>query len=432
MLARPRPRRHHHHPHDAVPRGSRPHGRRHRRARPRRTVAHGTPDELKARIGDDRIDVKVAASSELVAAASALSAFADNDPTFDSEALIVTAPLKPGVRVIDVVRALDEAGIDAVDITRREATLDEVFLALTSARPTSQEVTRHEQHLVDRQHDLRSPQPRAHPPDPREAAQRHHPADDVRVAVRVRLRRRDHVDGGGYKEYLIGGILIQTLAFGMMGPAMSIATDLQEGVIDRFRSLPARRSAYLLGHYFAEMLGSILTIVILLGTGLHRRLAHPHRRSSHVLEALALLLVFASAIIWLGLWFGILVRSPDAVMGIGFVIIFPVTFISNAFVPIESMPNMLQWVASVNPVSVLIAAVRTLFGNPVSPVTKHVWPIDNPVAAAWIYSVALVAARLGHRPAPLQGPHHRLTHSEPRGSGVRRGGAVGGLVQPHW
>jgi ABC-2 type transport system ATP-binding protein len=105
------------------------------------TVAHGTPDDLKAKIGDDRIDVKVAASSELVAAASALSEFADNDPTFDSEELIVTAPLKHGVRVIEVVRALDEAGIDAVDITRREATLDEVFLALTSARPTSQEVS---------------------------------------------------------------------------------------------------------------------------------------------------------------------------------------------------------------------------------------------------------------------------------------------------
>jgi ABC-2 type transport system ATP-binding protein len=105
------------------------------------TVAHGTPEELKSKIGDDRIDVKVAASSELVAAASALSAFADDDPTFDSELLVVTAPMKTGVKVIDVVRALDEAGIDAVDITRREATLDEVFLALTSARPTNQEVS---------------------------------------------------------------------------------------------------------------------------------------------------------------------------------------------------------------------------------------------------------------------------------------------------
>jgi ABC-2 type transport system ATP-binding protein len=98
------------------------------------TVAHGTTEDLKARIGDDRLDVKVSEASELVAAASALSAFADGDPTLDSEQLIVTAPVKSGVRVIDVVRALDDAGIDAVDITRREATLDEVFLALTTPR----------------------------------------------------------------------------------------------------------------------------------------------------------------------------------------------------------------------------------------------------------------------------------------------------------
>jgi ABC transporter DrrB family efflux protein len=197
------------------------------------------------------------------------------------------------------------------------------------------------------------------------------------------------VGGAGYKEYLIGGILIQTLAFAMMGPAMSIATDLQEGVIDRFRSLPSRRTAYLLGHYLAEMAGSFLTIVILLGSGFVVGW-RTHTGFLHVAEALLLLLVFASAMIWLGLWLGILVRSPDAVMGIGFVIVFPLTFISNAFVPLDSLPSVLQWVASVNPVSVLIAAVRTLFGNPVAPVTKHTWPIDHPVAAAWIYSVVLV------------------------------------------
>jgi len=105
------------------------------------TVAHGTPEELKSRIGDDRLDVKVAASSELVAAASALSAFADNAPTFDSDRLIVTAPIKAGVRVIDVVRSLDEAGIEAVDISRREATLDDVFLALTTDNRSNQEVS---------------------------------------------------------------------------------------------------------------------------------------------------------------------------------------------------------------------------------------------------------------------------------------------------
>jgi ABC-2 type transport system permease protein len=198
------------------------------------------------------------------------------------------------------------------------------------------------------------------------------------------------VEGGTYQEYLMGGILIQTLAFAMMGPAMSVATDFQEGVIDRFRSLPIPRPAYLLGHYFAEMLGSILTILILLGTGLIVGW-RTHSGFLEITEGVLLLLAFATAIVWIGIWLGVFVRSPDAVMGIGFVIIFPLTFISNAFVPIGSMPEILQWIAVLNPVSVLIAATRELFGNPLTPVSQHVWPMEHPVLAAWLYTVALVA-----------------------------------------
>jgi len=101
-------------------------------------VATGTPDELKSRIGNDRIDVTVAASSELVAAAGALGAFVSAEPTFDSDVLLVTAPLIEGTRLIDIVRALDEAGIDAVDLNRRQATLDDVFLTLTGSGPLRQ------------------------------------------------------------------------------------------------------------------------------------------------------------------------------------------------------------------------------------------------------------------------------------------------------
>ncbi len=99
-----------------------------------KTVAHGTPEELKTQIGDDRIDVTVSAPTELVAAASALSSFASNDPSFDRDLLIVTVPVRAGTRVIDLVRSLDEAGIDAVDINRRQATLDDVFLTVTTDR----------------------------------------------------------------------------------------------------------------------------------------------------------------------------------------------------------------------------------------------------------------------------------------------------------
>jgi ABC-2 type transport system ATP-binding protein len=99
-----------------------------------KTVAHGTPEELKAQIGDDRIDVTVAQPSELVAAASALAGFASNDPSFNRDLLVVTIPVRAGTRVIDLVRALDQAGIDAVEVNRRQATLDDVFLTVTTDR----------------------------------------------------------------------------------------------------------------------------------------------------------------------------------------------------------------------------------------------------------------------------------------------------------
>ena len=105
-----------------------------------RTVAHGTPAELKAKIGDDRLDVKVAAQSQLGPAARALVAFTGGEPAIDADSLTVTAPIEPGIRVIDIVRALDEAGVEAVDITRREATLDDVFMTLTSSHSQKQEV----------------------------------------------------------------------------------------------------------------------------------------------------------------------------------------------------------------------------------------------------------------------------------------------------
>jgi ABC-2 type transport system permease protein len=198
------------------------------------------------------------------------------------------------------------------------------------------------------------------------------------------------VTGGSYREYIIGGILVQSLAFGMMGPATSIATDLTEGVIDRFRSLPTRRAAYLIGHYLAELAGMVLAIVILLGAGLIVGW-RVHENLAHVGGAAVLLVLFSSAMIWVGTWLGLMVRTPDAVMGVAFVLVFPLTFLSTAFVPMESLPNALQWVAAWNPVSVTVAAVRELFGNPVAPVTKDAWPLQHPVLAAVLFTLAVLA-----------------------------------------
>ena len=198
------------------------------------------------------------------------------------------------------------------------------------------------------------------------------------------------VDGSSYREYLIGGILVQSLAFGMMGPATSIATDLLEGVIDRFRSLPAPRVAYLLGHYLSELGGLALSIVILMATGLVVGW-RVHSSPASFLLAVVLLLLFASAMVWVGTAIGVSVRSPDAVMGVGFLIVFPLTFVSNAFVPIATMPAVLETFAAWNPVSAIVAAVRELFGNPTTPLTHSSWPLEHPVVAAFGYCTLILA-----------------------------------------
>lgn len=198
------------------------------------------------------------------------------------------------------------------------------------------------------------------------------------------------VQGGSYREYVIAGILVQTLAFGLVGPASSISTDLTEGVIDRFRSLPVSRNAYLSGHYLAELGGMVLAICVMITAGL----IVGWGINTGVGEAslgILLLLVFASAMIGVGTWIGLLVRTPDAVMGVAFLVVFPLTFLSTAFVPMASLPNALQWIAAWNPVSVVVAAVRELFGNPVAPITHHTWPLDHPEVAAFLYSFVILA-----------------------------------------
>jgi len=198
------------------------------------------------------------------------------------------------------------------------------------------------------------------------------------------------VDGSNYREYLIGGILVQSLAFGLMGPATAIATDLREGVIDRFRSLPASRIAYLVGHYLAELAGLALSIVILLGAGLVVGW-RVHSGPVMFLGAIVLLLLFASAMIWVGTGIGLSVRSPDAVMGVGFMVVFPLTFLSNAFVPLETLPGVLQTIAAWNPVSAVVAAVRELFGNPNPPLADPIWPLEHPVIASFGYCLLILA-----------------------------------------
>jgi ABC-2 type transport system permease protein len=198
------------------------------------------------------------------------------------------------------------------------------------------------------------------------------------------------VPGGSYHEYLMGGIFIQTLTFGVMGPAMSMANDLSEGVLDRFRSLPMARSAFLIGHVLAEFAAAILGLTVMtaagfvVGWGIHSDVAH-------AAAGFGLLLLVAFTMLWIGMLLGTLARSADAVTGIVFIVIFPLTFVANAFVPAGTLPGFLQTVAEWNPVSALATGLRTLFGNPTATPHDAAWPLQHPVASSFMWCAALLA-----------------------------------------
>jgi ABC-2 type transport system permease protein len=201
------------------------------------------------------------------------------------------------------------------------------------------------------------------------------------------------IPDGDYKEYLMGGILVQSIAFGIMGPATSIATDLTEGIVDRFRSLPASRSAYLSGHMIAELAAMTLAIVVMTLSGL----VIGWRIDAGFLSAVGgfgLLVLFAFAMLWVGTLLGVTARSTDAVTGALFLVVFPLTFLSNAFVPADGLPDGLRTVAEWNPVSIMVAAVRTLFGNPTALPADAAWPLAHPVLCALLGCAAILAVAM--------------------------------------
>jgi ABC transporter DrrB family efflux protein len=199
------------------------------------------------------------------------------------------------------------------------------------------------------------------------------------------------VPGVGYREFLIAGIFAQTVVFGSTFTGYSLAEDLQKGVIDRFRSLPMAPSAVLHGRTLSDVVNNIISLVVMALTGL----VVGWRIHSSVLEALAgfgLLLLFAYAISWVMAVVGLAVRTPEVVNNASFMIIFPITFIANTFVPSNTLPGPLETFANWNPISSVTQAARELFGNtsPALP-PSDAWPMQNPVAYSLIWIVLILA-----------------------------------------
>lgn len=197
--------------------------------------------------------------------------------------------------------------------------------------------------------------------------------------------------GGDYTEYLMGGIFVQTVAFTCATTCIAMADDLSRGVFDRFRSLPMSRSAVLAGRTFADLAFAGVTTAAMAATGL----LVGWRTHSSVLEVVsgfALLALFAYAFLWIGAVIGLSVRSVEVAQTAGLIWLFPLTFLSNAFVPLESMPSWLQPIAAWNPISSVVAAVRQLFGNvPDGYVPPDYWPLQNPVLASVLWCLVILA-----------------------------------------
>jgi len=197
--------------------------------------------------------------------------------------------------------------------------------------------------------------------------------------------------GGDYKEFLMGGIFAQTIVFGCFGVAMGLAADRGNGAIDRFRSLPIARGAVLGGHAVANVIKTILPIVLMSLCGLLVGW-QPNGPLLDTLAGFGLMFAFSFAMIWVGVLMGSVLSSPEAVQGVTFTVLFPITFIASTFVPTSTLPGVLQTFAEWNPTSTLADALRKLFDNPggVAP-ADAAWPTAHPVVYTLIWILAIVA-----------------------------------------
>jgi ABC transporter DrrB family efflux protein len=196
--------------------------------------------------------------------------------------------------------------------------------------------------------------------------------------------------GASYREFLLPGIQAQTIVFSAFVVASGITADVEKGIIDRFRSLPISRSSVLIGRSIASLIHSSLGVVVMAVTGL--AIGWRIRNSAaEAALAFALLLLFGFGMIWFGILIGSLMRTVEAVNGVMFTALFPVTFLANTFVPTEPMPHWLRVIAEWNPVSSLAQAMRELWGNGGPAPASAQLPLHHPVLSTVLWSLALTA-----------------------------------------
>ncbi len=194
---------------------------------------------------------------------------------------------------------------------------------------------------------------------------------------------------GGYTQFAIAGLLTMNLVTSSMGTGIGLATDLASGMIERFRTLPMWRASVLVGRTISDLLSAMVCSTIVAVTGLAVGWRTGHSILS-VLGGFGVALLFSYALTWPTACLGLFAKAPESAMSIGFVVIFPLAFVSNALVPTRHMPSWLRLIADWNPVSSVTSEVRNLFGNPNPLPPNPSWPVVHPLAAALAWSIGLI------------------------------------------
>ena len=195
-------------------------------------------------------------------------------------------------------------------------------------------------------------------------------------------------DPNAYREYLMPGIFGQTIVFAAATTTIGMTDDVNKGIIDRFRSLPMARSAVLIGRSLSDVVYNAGILIVLMLSGLvvgwTVRTGLPE-----LVAGIGLLLLFAFAMSWIGIWLGLSVPTVEVAQQVGFTVLFPITFVSNVFVPTQTLPSWLQVFAEWNPTSTLTAALRQLWGNP-NPFASNSFAAQNPILVTLIWVVVIV------------------------------------------
>lgn len=193
--------------------------------------------------------------------------------------------------------------------------------------------------------------------------------------------------GGAYRDFLIPGMLVMAMLFGISLTTAAVLTDVQRGVTDRFRSMPMSPSALLIGRATADMAFSVLSLAVMVVAGLAVGW-RAYGSTGDFLTAIGLILLLRFALIWVGVYLGLSLSGPEAVTGIQ-TLEFPVGFLSSAFVATSTMPAWLGTVADWNPLSSTVTAARTLFGNPGA--VGDSWIVEHAVLMATVWPLVMLA-----------------------------------------